>query len=220
MVYRGSNVRALNRVGTGYASGRYAPATVASYQNAATAARSNVAPIGHVAYGTPYRQGVIGAAAYTPAGMPIGIPYRPANVTMGINGNAVRRAYDIGSGFNNPNVAVADRTLNYNVNRDLYNYDVPGYPAYYAYPAYSRPVYGYPYGSYPYNYPATVGGTYLWGNAPRNPSIYPYFGAYPPCAAPYADCQKYPNPNDCRACVGARGGSNYCADGTCGPPLL
>jgi len=97
--------------------------------------------------------------------------------------------------------------------------------------------YAYPY-NFPYGYPNTApyGNPYSAINGlpftPLNNYPLAFFNGYPysvlegypyssPECAPYIDCgQTYSNPNDCRSCISASGGSNHCANQICGPAIL
>lgn len=124
-----------------------------------------------------------------------------------------------------------------------YPYNVP-YSSlnggYYPYST-SYPYNGYAVsGAYPGIYPGACSGAYSGGyptfpygvyGGYSNGALFPYSNAYPfayagtgyppygPECVPYAGCQSYANPNDCRSCVSARGGSSHCADQICGPMI-
>lgn len=163
-------------------------------------------------------------------------------IAENIADNSINNAYNLARGGQDYDIRTFRGAINFDprlLNQNVYAngvpyYGVPNLDFYRSHlPPYSM---AYPYG-YPYNVqpgphsytsvdpienPKLIQEYYDQFPQQYDPQMYaqvyrpPYNG---PGCAPYNGCAGYPNPNDCRRCVSARGGGSFCADRTCGPRL-
>ena len=134
------------------------------------------------------------------------------------------------------NLSAVNLPNSFNLARSGINYDYydPLYPNQLDPRLYAGPVYanGYP---FPYAYGRTgplptnqldprVNNLLAYQNGypvpPQfdpNPTLAQSYPLTSPECSPYMECSSYADPNDCRSCVSAAGGSSHCADQICGP---
>lgn len=190
----------------------YDPAVAHSYANTNTACRSAYSITPPLAFSPTTAPLAFGAAAAS---------YRPI------------AASGLVSGINY--IHVADRALEnlYGIERRYLDFDLRRFRGSSIDPRLiSRPLYptGYPC----FNYPSATAGLGVpnpyYGQTAIYPNGYPLYGypdsqltSYPPVAPEcrlHTNCAANANPNDCRSCVTAQGGSPHCANHICGPHRL